>query len=318
MHLCMTPGCGHARRRRSRYCSHHARRLNSYANPLGRPLPIPWLVSYATAARRVLDGNPEHAGLRAASAELDRLFSESRRAASVKSTDPLHIHFGRLSAHGVTPVDVIAMYAAVALYDREHPRDLRDATMFRFAVARAVCGLVPRQGIVLRSRALDRIGRYVTERYAGLAAGIVTAVEQAETNEQQRSAVMSAPFNIPQQCAPSSTDPAAVLSRPKRLPMALDLSPNLLGVRSSSRQPSRRSPMRRLMVGMSFGCIGTSRRPAAVLASDTLNALACRSTSVTLRAHNSSIRAPDHMPNSIKSASSWSPSVLARFLSATT
>jgi hypothetical protein len=201
----MVSGCGHARRRRSRYCYHHARRLNAYANPLGRPLPIPWILSYAVAARRVLDGNPEHAGLKAACAELDRLFSESRRAASVLSTDPLHIHFCRLAARGVTPVDVIAIYAAVALYDREHPRELRDADAFRFAVARAVCGLVPRQGIVLRSRALERIGRHVTERYAGLAAGIVSAVEKAETNEQQRSAAMSEPFNTPQRASSTHT-----------------------------------------------------------------------------------------------------------------
>lgn len=156
-----------------------------------------WLVSYGVSARRVMDANPDHAGLKAACAELQRLLDQSRQAVAVGSDDPLSVHFARLASHGATPPDVIAMYAAVALHEREYPRALRDADEFRFAVARAVCGVVPRQGIVLRSQALDRIGRYMVERYAGLAGGILAAVDKAEVGKRQRSAAMLVPFTTP-------------------------------------------------------------------------------------------------------------------------
>lgn len=194
MSLCRAPGCTESCRPRSHYCRHHARRLNKYACPFGRPLPLSWLTDYAVSARLVIAANPNHDGVKAASAELLRLFRESAQAVSAGTGDPLHRHFARLAAHGAMPVDILAMYAAVALYDRAHEKALRTPEEFRYAVARAICGLVPRQEMPLGARALDRIGRYIVERYAGIASGIVIACEHADTSARQRAAVMSAPF----------------------------------------------------------------------------------------------------------------------------
>lgn len=194
MSLCRAPGCTQARRPRSNYCAHHQRRQSAYGSPLGRPLHRASLTGYAVEAVRIMRANPDHPGLVAATAELQRLLGNAGGEVVSNPRDPFARHFARLAVHGITPEHILAMVAAVGLYGQSDPRVLGTPEEVRYAMARAVCGLAGRQGRRLGARDLQSIGRHLVERYADLAAGIVRAATTKEDSERRRAAAMSEPF----------------------------------------------------------------------------------------------------------------------------
>jgi hypothetical protein len=202
MHTCTQPGCSRRRAPRGRLCRGHAKRLNSYGHPTGQPIPTRWLQHFAAKARRVIDANASHhPGLAQADEELRRLLDDAQQSAAHGTTDRVALHLARLASHGVAPNDILMMVTAVAMCDADGTVVLPGTAAYRFAVARAVCCLVPRRDMPLRSRTLAAIGDMLVERYSGLAAVIVAAVADADQRVQRREAAMSTPL----QAAPSET-----------------------------------------------------------------------------------------------------------------
>src|SRR5690348_14230254 len=122
MSLCSEPGCGRSRAPRGRYCRSHAKRLNRYGIASGKPIPRAWLLHFGEQAGRVLAANPNHPGLVQATAELQQLLDDAREAlADGRPVDPATRHLARLAAHGVTPLHILTMVAAVILFDQDNP-----------------------------------------------------------------------------------------------------------------------------------------------------------------------------------------------------
>jgi site-specific recombinase XerD len=71
---------------------------------------------------------------------------------------------------------------------------LRNTAAFRFAVARAVCGLAPLRRMPLGSRTLGIIGGLLTDRYAAIAGQAVQVVEKELEREQRRALAMLVPL----------------------------------------------------------------------------------------------------------------------------
>lgn len=76
------------------------------------------------------------------------------------------------------------------------------------------------------------------------------------------------------------------------------------------------SRLRRAIVGFSFSWIGIFRRPARDLEATISNSVSDAWSHLML--HNSAIRAPVHIPSSMRSARVWSPLSRAALCSPTT
>jgi hypothetical protein len=153
---------------------------------------------FAGEARRVLERNADHPGLRIASQELQRLLDRSQAViAAGERPDAMAQQFARLAAHGITPVDVLGMVVAVGLFDQDQPNFLRSTDAYHLAVGRAVCGLLPRRLTRLNKRTSKQIGSRLVDQYAALVATVIKAIDKAEAASQQRAAAMSAPLVIP-------------------------------------------------------------------------------------------------------------------------
>jgi len=140
--------------------------------------------------------NGNHPGLLQATEELRQLLANAREAiAEGRAVSPATRHLARLGAEGVEPIHILAMVCAVILFDQDQPRFLRGQTAYRFAVARAVAGLVPRGKMPLRSQTLAMLGDMLIDRYAVLAGGVAKAISDREAREQDRSQLMSQPFS---------------------------------------------------------------------------------------------------------------------------
>ena len=195
MHCLFAPDCRRPRIKRGRFCRHHARRLNQYGSALGRPIPRPNLLHFAAQAGRLLKDNQDHEGVLWATKELETLLTDARtRVLAGSPVDSTTREYSRLSAHGVTPLHILTMIVAVALFDEDEPRWLRDTQAYRFAVARAVLGLTSRRGEDIGSRTLKTVGTYLVERYAPLASSVVIALKKREAEDRARHAAMSAPM----------------------------------------------------------------------------------------------------------------------------
>lgn len=192
---CVATGCRRGRTKRGRFCKPHAKRLNAYGHPLGRPLPRNWLVHFGATALRAIDANQDHPGIRLALNELQALLSNPRAHLSGSHSGNAADHLTRLAVDNTEPRHVLAMVAGVVLFDSDQPGFIKGSKAYRFAVARAVCSLAPRhRSMPLGSRALEAIGSWMVDHYASLLAVIVKAVEAAEREAKERAAVMSAPL----------------------------------------------------------------------------------------------------------------------------
>lgn len=198
MPLCTYPGCGRALGPRSLYCRAHANRLYLYGSPVGQPIPRPWLYHFAVQARRVLERNSDHPGIRTAVDELQRLLARSRALAEAGDhSDPVTRPMALLASHGVTPIDCLAMVAAVALFDRDNPRFIINTEAYQLATARAVCAYLPRRLQALNKTSARRLGSMLTDRYAALTAGVLKAIDDADTASKSREVAMSTPLVTP-------------------------------------------------------------------------------------------------------------------------
>jgi len=197
MTACAVPNCFKGRAPSSKYCRPHARRLNSYGSPTGRPIPRRWLYHHAARAKAVLEANSGHPGLHQATDELARLLGSSRAQAVSGRIEPGSMHLARLAAEGISPVTILAMVAGVALYDRENERALRSRKEYVHAIGRAVAGLIPRRRLASRSRAVTALGSLMVDRYAPLLAGVVKAVADVDEASRQRAVALSAPLKTP-------------------------------------------------------------------------------------------------------------------------
>lgn len=192
---CRYPGCGRLCAPRSVYWRAHSNRVYHYGSPDGRPIPRPWLIYWAAKARRVLEANSDHAGIRLAIDELQRLMARSRAlVAADDRSDPISRPLALLVDHGITPVDCLAMVGAVALFDQDRSRFLPNTEAYQLAVARAVCAYLPRRLNALNKTAARRLGSMLTDRYAALTAGVLKAIDDTEAATKSREAAMSAPL----------------------------------------------------------------------------------------------------------------------------
>lgn len=197
MTSCDYPGCGHARAPRSLYCGPHSGRVYRYGSPDGRPIPRKWLYYWAVKARRVLEANADHSGLRMAVDELQRLMVRSRALVQAGDrSDPISRPMALLVDHGVTPIDLLAMVVAVALFERDQPRFLPNTEAYQLAVARAVCAYLPRRLNALNKTAARRLGSILTDKYSALTAGVLKAFENAEEASKRRDEAMAAPLTL--------------------------------------------------------------------------------------------------------------------------
>lgn len=202
---CHVSGCGQLRTRRGRYCRHHARRLNNYGSPNGRPLPRSFLAEHVDKARRILLGNIEHEGVSLAVRELqDKLTDASERARQGLALTRSDQHWARLAGHNVSPLDILSVTAGVVLYDRADPRFFARNNSFVFAIARAVLSLAPRGDLPMGSQTLQAIGGHLVERYSALVIAVEKAASQAEADEVARKKAMEAPMR------PAPVNPASI------------------------------------------------------------------------------------------------------------
>lgn len=195
MSLCTYPGCNRAQAPRNLYCRPHADKLYRYGSPGGRPIPRQWLYFWAIKARRVLEANSDHAGIRLAVDELQRLLDRSKAlVAAGDQSDPVSRPLALLVDHGGGPIDVLMMVAAVALFDRDNPRFFLDTEAYQLATARAVCCYIPRRTNAINKTGARRLGSMLVERYAGLTAGILKALDNAVAAAKSRDEAMAAPL----------------------------------------------------------------------------------------------------------------------------
>lgn len=196
---CSAPACLRSRRKFGRFCPIHARRLNHHGSPVGRPIHVGKLTPIALRVLQLFAAHPDHPGLLLACGELDALLKDSARRAE----DGEHLtadsrHFAQLAAHGVTAPYILAMLTAVLLYDEETPGAVPDTNALRFAIARAVGSLASHiPGIrrkPLGARALGEIGGLLLERYAGIAAAVLSHYRALERAKETRAQTLRHPF----------------------------------------------------------------------------------------------------------------------------
>lgn len=205
---CQLAGCHNPKHRWGRYCQRHRKALACYGHPNGRPVAPNEIFHWAVKARRVLDAHAEtHEGIKLAVAELSRALNEAlardetspRHSAHPRSRSAIDrnvvSHFARLARKGVTALDVLMMVVAVALLDQSDARRFPDSRSYRYAIARAVLGLVSRgPAKAIGSSTLDNIGTYLADRYSALMGVVARAVVEAEHRDTIRRVAMSAPL----------------------------------------------------------------------------------------------------------------------------
>lgn len=205
---CQLPGCHNPKHRWGRYCQRHRKAFGCYGHPNGRRVHTSEIIHWAVKARRVLDAHAEtHTGIKLAIEELSRVLKEAadrdeiapHHSSSPRSTAAVDrnvvSHFARLARKGVTALDVLSMVAAIALLDHSVAGRFPDTRSYRYAVARAVLGLVPRGGAkAIGSRTLSTIGTYLADHYSALMGVVVRAVVETEHRDSVRRVAMAAPL----------------------------------------------------------------------------------------------------------------------------
>jgi len=148
---------------------------------------------FAAQALPVISDNTDHPGIRIALTELQSLLDAPHAIVGGRAAE----HLARIAAAQIEPRYVLAMVAAVALFDRDQPTVIRDAKSLRFATARAVCSLAPcPRSRAPRSRALEALGSHLVERYSGLLAVLLAAITSADRQARERAIAMSAPLSL--------------------------------------------------------------------------------------------------------------------------
>ena len=196
---CNVPGCPRPRRRFGRLCVRHARRLTLHGSPTARLVPSKSLTPYALQALKLFRDYPAHPGLTVATEELSSLLADSlRRVQEGEVVTGDVIQFARLAAATVEPRHILALQAAVGLFDRDQPTHIVDQSAYVFAVARAVCSLSPRGSgkarVPLGAKALAGIGSLLVERYARLAAAVVSHFDSLHVSQRARADALGSPF----------------------------------------------------------------------------------------------------------------------------
>ncbi len=143
-----------------------------------------------------MDGNPDHPGLSLATSELQSLLDNPQAYLSGRQAGNAAEHITRIATGGVEPRHVLAMVAAIALFEQDQPYFLRNEKAYRFGVARAVCSLTPRhRSMPLTVSCLGGYRLPDGRTLLPLVAAIVSAINTADNMTKERSAAMSAPLN---------------------------------------------------------------------------------------------------------------------------
>lgn len=196
--LCRVPSCLKHVATWSFHCQQHAYRRNKYGHPEAKALRWSYMNAYVKQAQIVMEANAQHEGLRLAEDEIARAFRQSQQDVAEcrrlgRKPDPLRLGLVKLANDFVSPLDCIARFVAVALYDRRHPGAIPDQRSYRVAIGRLVLGLVKGQRY-MKVGWVNRLGGLMVDRYAALAAGLVLAIEQTESEARARSDRMALPF----------------------------------------------------------------------------------------------------------------------------
>src|SRR5262249_14795232 len=138
---CSVPYCADTRHGASTYCPRHRKANRMYGHPLGRRILTR---DYAPEARKIaalLKAHPDHPGTARALAWVEAWLA---RAKAGDTTTPGFAQVARITAHGVTALQVLHACAAVWAYAQRNPRALPDDERLTFALASAVFLLAPR------------------------------------------------------------------------------------------------------------------------------------------------------------------------------
>lgn len=186
----------------SRHCRSHQRRLRVHGHPLARPVSIGDILPYVARVRMVLDRNMEHRGIKLAVSEIEALLEDAlRRDAEQEPLSPDYRLWVGLAHRGVTGLDVLQMVLGMVAYEGLAGDSALDEQAYIHRVARAVIALdalkertVGGNAKELSATGQRKLGRFLLDRYAALAVGVV---EQLKANDQKahaRYAVLTLPL----------------------------------------------------------------------------------------------------------------------------
>lgn len=173
-----------------------------HGHPLGRPVPFRALLPFVARARVVLDKNREHRGVQLAIAEVEALLNEAlRKHAAQERMAPDFALWCGLAHRGVTGFDVLSMVFGAVAYDSLAGDASLDERAYQHRVARAVLALDALKARTVGGTRKElgaigqrMLGRFLLDRYAPLAVGVVQQIKDADQKANARYALLTSPL----------------------------------------------------------------------------------------------------------------------------
>lgn len=153
--------------------------------------------------RVILETNKDHRGVKLAVAEVEALLDAAlRRHADEVPMAPDHLLWLGLAHKGVTGVDVLGMMFGAVAFECLGGSAAIDQCAYQHRVARAVLALDALKGRTaggtpkeLPAIGQRMLGRFLLERYAVLAVGVVEQLKANDQKAHERYALLTLPLH---------------------------------------------------------------------------------------------------------------------------
>jgi hypothetical protein len=150
----------------------------------------------------ILDRNEDHRGIQLAIKEIESLLEDAlRRHANQEAMAPDYLLWLGLARQGVTGYHVLSMVFGAVAYESLAGDASLNEQAYQHRVARAVLAMDALKGRTaggtpkeLGARGQRMLGRFLLDRYAPLAVGVVHQIKENDQRARTRYALMTLPL----------------------------------------------------------------------------------------------------------------------------
>jgi len=191
---CKVKGCTQPRYRISGYCRNHNRINNMHGSPYHRKLNSQhYAMEFAGCLGLICRNfNEDHPGVLYGLKFFQQWLSD---AAAGKPGTPCLKHFRGLSDAGIDPIDLLAISAALVLFQHRYPERIRDGRHLIYCIGSRILRTVPYHGVP-RGALFREVGEHVWGNLKTLLSNITGTIERKEQEKDENLKAMYRPLAL--------------------------------------------------------------------------------------------------------------------------